>query len=135
MGSEMCIRDRVRRLVAMRKERGEVGISGLPESYRFMPSSTELKCEDNTITLSMIVDLGEGGLVRPWASDKVEGVPSIVAAPEGISENWVMIHDALAGLLINGIETLPRQLLLASGCHVSIQAPKMDGDWIVHEIE
>ena len=56
-------------------------------------------------------------------------------APEGISDNWVMIHDALAGLLITGLETLPRQLLLASGCQVSIQAPRLDGQWVVHNID
>ena len=125
----------VRRLVAMRRERGEGGLSGLPENCRLMPSSTELKSEGNIMTLSMIVDLGDGGLVRPWASVKVEGEPSIVPAPEGISENWVMIHDALAGLLITGLETLPRQLLLASGCQVSVQAPRLDGQWVVHNID
>ena len=125
----------VRRLVAMRRDRGEGGLSGLPENCRLMPSSTELKSEGNIMTLSMIVDLGDGGLVRPWASVKVDGEPSIVPAPEGISENWVMIHDALAGLLITGLETLPRQLLLAGGCEVSIQVPKLDGEWVVHNIE
>ena len=82
----------------------------------------------------MIVDLGDSGLVRPWASVTVDGVPEIIPAPEGISDNWVKIHDALAGLLITGLETLPRQLLLASGTEVSISAPSIDGSWIVHDI-
>ena len=124
----------IRRLVAKRRDRGEGGLTGLPENCRLMPSSSEMVLDGTTMTISMIVDLGGDGLVRPWASVSVEGVPSIVPAPDGISENWVMIHDALAGLLITGLETLPRQLLLASGAEVSISAPEIDGEWIVHDI-
>ncbi len=124
----------IRRLVSMRKDRGEDGLVGLPENCRMMPSSSELNSQGNTLTISMIVDLGEAGLVRPMASISVDGHPSIVPAPKGISENWVMIHDALAGLLLTGLETLPRQLLLAGGCEVSIQTPGLEGEWIVHDI-
>ena len=124
----------IRRLVAKRRDRGEGGLIGLPENCKLMPSSSQLTYDGNTMTISMIVDLGGSGLVRPWASISVEGEPSIVPAPEGISNNWIMIHDALAGLLITGLETLPRQLLLASGTEVSISAPEIDGEWIVHNI-
>ena len=124
----------IRRLVAMRKDRGEDGLVGLPDNCRLMPSSSELASDGKTMTLSMIVDMGGAGLVRPWASVTVDGKPSIVPAPAGISDNWVMIHDALAGLLMTGLETLPRQLLLAGGCEVSIQAPEIDGEWVVHDI-
>ena len=124
----------IRRLVAKRKDRGEGGLSGLPDNCRLMPSSSEVVLDGNIMTISMIVDLGGDGLVRPWASVDIDGAPSIVPAPDGISENWVMIHDALAGLLITGLETLPRQLLLASGAEVSLSVPEIDGEWIVHDI-
>ena len=118
----------------MRKDRGEIGLSGLPEECQLVPSSSEVKFNGDSLTLSMIVDLGDSGLVKPWASVKVDGEPEIIPAPEGISDNWVKIHDALAGLLITGIETLPRQLLLASGTEASISAPTLNGSWIVHDI-
>ena len=124
----------IRRLLTMRKDRGESGITGLPEKCQLMPSSSEVTFDGNSLTLSMIVDLGDSGLVRPWASISVDGEPEIIPAPEGISDNWVKIHDALAGLLITGLETLPRQLLLASGTEVSISTPSMNGSWIVHDI-
>lgn len=124
----------IRRLVTMRKSRGEAGLSGLPEECRLVPSSSEVTFDKNSLTLSMIVDLGDSGLVRPWASVKIDGEPEIVPAPEGISDSWVKIHNALAGLLITGLETLPRQLLLASGTEVSISSPAIEGSWIVHEI-
>jgi hypothetical protein len=82
----------------------------------------------------MIVDLGDSGLVRPWASVKVSESPEIIPAPDGIADSWVKIHDALAGLLVTGLETLPRQLLTASGAEVSISAPSLNGSWIVHDI-
>jgi hypothetical protein len=124
----------IRRLLTMRKDRGEIGLSGLPEECQLVPSSSEVKFNGDSLTLSMIVDLGDSGLVKPWASVKVDGEPEIIPAPEGISDNWVKIHDALAGLLITGIETLPRQLLLASGTEASISAPTLNGSWIVHDI-
>lgn len=124
----------IRRLVTKRRDRGEGGLSGLPDNCRLMPSSSEVVLDGNIMTISMIVDLGGDGLVRPWASVDIDGAPSIVPAPDGISENWVMIHDALAGLLITGLETLPRQLLLASGAEVSLSVPEIDGEWIVHDI-
>lgn len=124
----------IRRLVTMRRDRGEEGLTGLPPNCLLVPSSTDVTYEGNTMTLSMIVDLGESGLVRPWASVKVDQSPEIIPAPDGISESWVKIHDALGGLLITGLETLPRQLLTASGTEVSISAPTLDGSWVVHDI-
>ena len=124
----------IRRLVTMRRERGEEGLSGLPPNCLLVPSSTDVTYDGDTMTLSMIVDLGDAGLVRPWASVKVDESPQIIPAPEGISESWVEIHDALGGLLITGLETLPRQLLTASGTEVSISAPSLIGSWVVHDI-
>ena len=124
----------IRRLVTMRRDRGDEGLSGLPANCLLVPSSTEVTYDGNTMTLSMIVDLGDSGLVRPWASVKVSELPEIIPAPDGIADSWVKIHDALAGLLVTGLETLPRQLLTASGAEVSISAPSLNGSWIVHDI-
>lgn len=124
----------VRRLVAKRHERGEPGLSGLPEGLVLMPSSSSLSQEGNELTISMIVDLGDSGLVRPWAKIIVDGAINIVDAPDTLADNWVGIHDALAGLLIHGLQTLPRQLVLASGLDLECRNVSIDGGWIVHDL-
>jgi len=125
----------IRRLIAMRRSRGEKSLHNLPDGVQLMPSSSELKIDENKITISMIADLGDAGLVRPWASVLIEnGVPSIVPAPEGLAQNWVSIHDAMAGILIQGLETLPRQLLIASGLTMGYTNIRQQDNWLVHDL-
>jgi hypothetical protein len=125
----------IRRLIAMRRTRGEEGLQNLPPGVRLMPSSSELKTEDNKITISMIVDLGDAGLVRPWASVLLSnGAPSMVPAPEELAQNWISIHDAMAGILIQGLETLPRQLLIASGLTMGYTNIRQQDNWLVHDL-
>ena len=125
----------IRRLIAMRRTRGEAGLHNLPPGIQLMPSSSELKTEDDKITISMIVDLGDAGLVRPWASVLLSnGAPSIIPAPEGLAQNWISIHDAMAGILIQGLETLPRQLLIASGLTMGYTNIRQQENWLVHDL-
>ena len=124
----------VRRLVAKRHERGEAGLSGLPEGLTLMPSSSSLSIDGDGLTISMIIDLGDSGLVRPWAKVVVDGAITAVPAPETLAPSWVGIHDALAGLLIHGLQTLPRQLVLASGLDVECTNISIDDGWIVHDL-
>ncbi len=125
----------IRRLIAMRRSRGEEGLHNLPPGVQLMPSSSELKTEENKITISMIADLGEAGLVRPWASVVLsKGAPSIVPAPEGLAQNWISMHDAMAGILIQGLETLPRQLLIASGLTMGYTNIRQHDNWLVHDL-
>ena len=124
----------IRRFVSMRLSRGEPGLDGLPEGVTLMPSSSSLEGDSNSMTISMIVDLGEAGLVKPWAKVSVDEVPEIISAPDGLAENWIRIHDALAKLLINALETLPRQLLLASGLQIEYANLNQDGDWMIYDL-
>ena len=124
----------IRRLITMRRERGEEGISGLPEGCQVMPSSCELKRVGNELTISMIFDLGDAGLVRPWASVTIDNGATINEPPEGLAANWVSIHDALANLLVTGIETLPKQLLNASGIQMECSEANVDEGWIIHDL-
>ena len=82
----------------------------------------------------MIVDLGESGLVRPWASVKVDGEITANPAPEGLAPNWVKIHDGLANLMINALETLPRQLLQAAGLQSEFTNISIHEGWITHDL-
>jgi len=124
----------IRRFVSMRLTRGEAGLDGLPEGVVLMPSSSALKSDSDGMIISMIVDLGESGLVKPWAKVSVDGEPEIISAPEGLADNWIRIHDALAKLLINALETLPRHLLLASGLQTEFTNPNREGDWMIYDL-
>ena len=125
----------IRRLLAMRRSRGEEGLHNLPPGVRLMASSSEVKSENDRIIISMIVDLGDAGLVKPWASVLLnDGSPALVPAPEGLAENWVSIHDAMGGLLLQALETLPRQLLIASGLTLGYTNIRLQDDWLVHDL-
>ena len=99
-----------------------------------MPSSSEITRDGEKLTLSMIVDLGEAGLVRPWASVIISGVPVVQPAPEGLAENWMSIHDALSTLLITAIGSLPRQLLLASGLQMEPTNVQINEGWLTYDL-
>ena len=125
----------IRRLIAMRHKRGESGLEGLSKGVQVMPSSSEIESEDNRLKLSMIVDLGEGRLVRPWASVSVDGSVKLDAAPEGIGENWKTIHNAIGQVLITALETLPRQLTQAAGLNQELGEVKLNEGWIVQSLD
>ena len=119
----------------MRHKRGESGLEGLSEGVQVMPSSSEIERGDNRLKLSMIVDLGEGRLVRPWASVSVDGSVKLDAAPEGIGENWKTIHNAIGQVLITALETLPRQLTQAAGLNLELGEVKLNEGWIVQSLD
>ena len=119
----------------MRHKRGESGLEGLSEGVQVMPSSSEIEREDNQLKLSMIVDIGEGRLVRPWASVSVDGSVKLDAAPEGIGENWKTIHNAIGQVLITALETLPRQLTQAAGLNQELAEVKLNEGWIVQSLD
>ena len=125
----------IRRLIAMRHQRGEAGLDELPEGFQVMPSSSELDCDGNNLKLSMIVDLGEGGLVRPWASVNVDGIAKMNPAPEGLGANWLKIHDGLANLILNALETLPLQLLQAAGLESECSNISVQDGWITLDFD
>ena len=124
----------IRRLIAMRHQRGERGLEELPEGFQVMPSSAELERDGNNLKISMIVDLGENGLVRPWASVNVDQEITINPAPEGLGTNWVKIHDGLANVIVTALETLPKQLLLAAGLQVNCTNISVHEGWITHDL-
>ena len=124
----------IRRLIAMRHQRGESGLEELPGGFQVMPSSAELERDGNNLKLSMIVDLGESGLVRPWASVKVDGEITANPAPDGLAANWVKIHDGLANVMITALETLPRQLLQAAGLQSECANISIHEGWITHDL-
>ena len=123
----------VRRLISMRHQRGESGLEELPDGFQVMPSSSELERDGNNLKLSMIVDLGEGGLVRPWASVSIDGTAQVNPAPESLGQTWVKIHDGLANLMITALETLPRQLLQAAGLQSDCKNMSVHEGWITLE--
>lgn len=125
----------IRRLITMRHQRGESSLDGLPDGLQVMPSSTEIERKEDTLNLSMIVDLGENGLVRPWASVTIGESIEVGSAPEGLAPNWVKIHDALGNVLVHALETLPRQLLQASGTNSDLKSVRMEEGWIVHDLD
>jgi len=120
----------VRRFIAMRHQRGEGGLDELPEGFQIMPSSSDLECDGNNMKLSAIVNLGDGGLVRPWASVNVSNGVTINPAPSGIGPAWVKIHDGMANLIVNALETLPRQLLQATGLQFDCENITLQDGWI-----
>ena len=125
----------IRKLISMRNNRGEASLSGLPSNFTVMPSSADLSLTGNNITLSVIVDLGENGLVKPFASVTVSGNATPDDAPENLPDSWLAIHDGLAQLLLQAIETLPKQILVASNLGDSgISNLTLDGDWIVAQV-
>lgn len=125
----------VRRLISMRHQRGERGLEELPEGFQVMPSSSELERDGNNLKISMIVDLGEGGLVRPWASVSIDGKADMNPAPEGLGESWVKIHDGIGNLLLTALETLPRQLLQAAGLQIEFSNLMIDDGWITIDFD
>ncbi len=125
----------VRRLIVMRHQRGDVGLEGLPKGFQVMPSSAELEMDGTNLKLSMIVDLGEGGLVRPWASISVDGTAKINPAPASLGHTWVKIHDGLANLMLTALETLPGQLLQAAGLQSGCKNLSVNEGWITLDFD
>ncbi len=125
----------VRRLISMRKRRGEKGLDELPDGFEIMPSSGKLERDGKNLTLSLIVDLGEGGLVRPFATVNVDGSAKINPAPEGLGENWIKIHDGIANLLLNALETLPYQLSQAAGLEAEFKNLSIEDGWITLDFD
>ena len=125
----------VRRLIVMRHQRGDVGLEGLPKGFQVMPSSAELEMDGTNLKISMIVDLGEGGLVRPWASISVDGTAKINPAPASLGHTWVKIHDGLANLMLTALETLPGQLLQAAGLQSGCKNLSVNEGWITLDFD
>ena len=124
----------IKRLIAMRINRQEPVLVGLQENQKVLPSSAKITSEGNKITLSMIVDLGEGKLVQPWASVTIDGDVEPIPAPEGLGENWTGIHNAITAILTNALDNLPRQLLLASGIDSNYRSIRLENGWLTHQI-
>ena len=125
----------VRRLISMRKRRGEKGLDELPDGFEIMPSSGKLERNGLNLKLSLIVDLGEGGLVRPFATVNVDGSAKVNPAPEGLGENWIKIHDGIANLLLNALETLPYQLSQAAGLEAEFKNLSIEDGWITLDFD
>ncbi len=120
----------VRRFISMRHKRGEKGLDGIPDGFKIMPSSIDLEMDGNNLKISMIVDLGESGLVRPFATINVDGVAKLNPAPEGLGESWVRIHDAVGNLVLNALETLPLQLSQAAGLNNNFKDISLQDGWV-----
>ena len=125
----------IRRFISMRHKRGEKGLDGIPDGFQIMPSSSELESDGNNLKISMIVDLGESGLVRPFATVNVDGVAKLNPAPEGLGESWVRIHDAVGNLVLNALETLPLQLSQAAGLHINFKNVSLEDGWITLDFD
>jgi len=126
----------IRKVISMRNNRGENSLSGLPNNFTVMPSSANLSVSDNKITLSVIVDLGESGLVKPFASVTISDSVNPDKAPENLPASWIAIHDGLGQLLMHAIDTLPKQILLASGLSdLAIEKITLSDGWIVVQTE
>lgn len=124
----------VKRLIAMRINRKEPGLVGLNSDQKVLPSSAKIETNNNKITLSLIVDLGEEGLVQPWASVTVDGQVKPDLAPIGIGQNWANIHNAITNIITNALDNLPRQLLLASGIDSGYTSTKVENGWLIHQL-
>ena len=125
----------VRRFISMRHNRGEKGLDALPEGFQIMPSSSELERDGNNLKISMIVDLGESGLVRPFATVNVDGTAKLNPAPEGLGESWVRIHDAIGNMVLNALETLPLQLSQAAGLQNNFKNISLEDRWITLDFD
>ena len=119
----------------MRHKRGEKGLDGIPDGFQIMPSSSELESDGNNLKISMIVDLGESGLVRPFATVNVDGDAKLNPAPEGLGESWVRIHDAVGNLVLNALETLPLQLSQAAGLNINFKNVSLEDGWITLDFD
>ena len=123
----------VRRFISMRHTRGEKGLDGIPDGFQIMPSSSKLEMDGNELKISFIVNMGESGLVRPFATVNVDGVAKLNPAPEGLGESWVRIHDAVGNLVLNALETLPLQLSQAAGLNSNFKNISLEDGWISFE--
>jgi hypothetical protein len=125
----------VRRLITQRIERGDTPLPGLPINSTLMTSSTSVNHGEKGLNLEIIVDLGENGLVKPWAGIEVDdGGIRIRPAPSGLAASWIVLHDGLAELLANSIETLPRQLLTAVDSELSPVGTRLEEGWVVIDL-
>ncbi len=126
----------IRRLISMRNHRGEASLEGLSSDSLVMPSSVELSVDQDNIALSLIVDMGDKGLVKPFASVNISDVVSANPAPDNLPAGWMQIHDSLANLLLNAIDSLPKQLLVAAGISdSSTKKCKINDQWMIVQIE
>jgi hypothetical protein len=126
----------VRRLITQRIERGDTPLPGLPSDSTLMTSSTSVKHGEKGLNLEIIVDLGEKGLVKPWAGiEVIDGDIMIRPAPSGLAAGWISLHDGLAELLVNSIETLPRQLLNAVNSELLPSATRLEDGWLVIDLD
>ena len=125
----------VRRLITQRIERGDTPLPGLPFDSTLMTSSTSVNHGEKVLKLEIIVDLGEKGLVKPWAGiEVIEGGIRIRPAPSGLAPSWIALHDGLAELLANSVETLPRQLLTAVDSKFSPVAMRLEDGWLIVDL-
>jgi hypothetical protein len=125
----------IRRLITQRIERGDCPLPGLPSDSALMASSTSVKHREKGLRLEIIVDLGKNGLVKPWAGIEVaDGEIRIKPAPSGLAPSWIALHDGLAELLANAIETLPRQLLTAVDSELSPVGTRLEEGWVIIDL-
>ena len=104
----------IKRLMLQRIERGDTPITGWPKNAQLVPSSVTLQQSGVELQLEMILDLGDHGLVKPWARIVCEqGIINPTNPPEGLDKGWRRLHEGMTKMLKNGIDTLPRQLLIA----------------------
>lgn len=88
------------------------------------------------MTLSVIVDLGKNGLVKPFASITIDESVSVDDAPKTLPESWLPIHESLSQLLMYALDTLPKQILVAAELgNGTISNMKIHGDWITTQID
>ena len=74
-------------------------------------------------------------MVKPWAGiEVIEGGIRIRPAPSGLAPSWIALHDGLAELLANSVETLPRQLLTAVDSKFSPVAMRLEDGWLVVDL-
>ena len=125
----------VRRLITQRIERGDAPLPGLSTDLTLMTSSTSVNHGEKGLDLEIIVDLGEKGLVKPWAGiEVVDGNIMIRPAPSGLAPGWITLHDGLAELLVNSIETLPRQLLTAVDSELLPVSTRLEAGWVIIDL-
>tara|TARA_B100001778_G_scaffold205849_2_gene170031 strand:+ start:79 stop:1137 length:1059 start_codon:yes stop_codon:yes gene_type:complete len=104
----------IKRLMLQRIERGDTPLTGWPKNAQLVPSSVILQQSGIELQLEMILDLGSHGLVKPWTRIVCEqGVINTTNPPQGLDKGWKSLHEGMTKMLKSGIDTLPRQLLIA----------------------
>ena len=97
----------VKKELEERESRGEEWLSELPAHARADIHSAKVVKDQDAYQLSLIIDMGGSGAVRPFATvQSTQGSVTLNDAPSTIPAMWIPLYNVLRDLLVQAMNAL-----------------------------